>query len=37
MAHQVAAIIGKPFGEVKPVGNVSLPLRFAGNSAARGR
>ena len=27
MAHQVAAIIFKPFREVKPVGNVSSPLR----------
>jgi len=35
MAHQVAAIIGKPFGEVKPV--VSLPPWWAGNFAARGR
>jgi len=33
MAHQVAAIIRKPFGEVKPVGNVPSPPRWAGNSA----
>src|SRR5262245_41567938 len=35
MAHQVAAIIDKPFGEVKPVGNVSSPLWWAGNFAGR--
>jgi hypothetical protein len=37
MAHQVAAIIRKPFREVKPVGNVSSPLRWAGNSAGQVR
>jgi len=37
MAHQVAGIIGKAFGEVKPVGNVSSPQWWAGNPAGRAR
>ena len=36
-AHEVAAIIFKPFREVKPVGNVSSPPKWAGNSAGRVR
>jgi hypothetical protein len=36
-AHQVTAIIFKPFREVKPVGKVSSPARWAGNSAGQVR
>jgi len=37
MAHQVADIIRKPFGEVKPVGNVSSLPWWAANPGGLAR